>query len=445
MKRVGTKRAVESILVAKSNQSLAAPGTLLIDQSTGNVNLADGQLAVIDASGRGTNALTEALAPGDTVADSPVIRLVQGTANSSNVPASIKFPLAVRPYEESTDIVGNNVIVWSGKAYAAPYLSAWVVGANDAASSGHINIEDNSEYILRLGFRGTRIQEFYTSTHGGYGKNFSFTSPEYSTLGLTKSLDHLVKNLAYVVNRNSRQFAFNGVSFGGNVPIMAFAIDSDGGSGVAITSVAGTVVPVVVTPSGITKSVTLTAEMVATFANLVAEGNVPNTATIELINLSTAGAGDCDQLILMAMNEDTAYEDRKPNIKNRLEVGLGGAFESSTVLATEDSKAFEGQGTSRQWTIIYKNTAGQRKYSQYRGFEVIRLDYPVPVVDGAHYDAYIIESFDAHQLSLAGISNSPVKNIILVPTGDTTTKASLEAVLNPYMASTPGAFPAVAL
>lgn len=445
MKRVGNKRAVESILVAKTNQSLLAPGTALINSSTGSVNLGDGQLGIIDASGRGNNTLMKAIAPGDTVADSPVIRIVQGTSNSSNVPASIKFPLAVRPYEESTDIVGANIIAFTGQAYSAPCNSAWVVGSKDATAANQINIEDNAEYTLRLGFRGTRIQEFYTSTHGGFGKNFSFTSPQYSTAGYSKSLDHLVKNLAYVVNRNSRQFAFNSVSFGGNVPVMAFALDSDGGSGVAITSIAGTTVPVVVTPSGITKSIVLTDALVETFTKVVAAGNVPNTATIELIDLSTAGAGDCDQLLLVAMDEDTAYEDRKPTVKTRLLVGLGGAFDSSTVLNSEDSAPYEGQGTSRQWTILYKNTAGQRKYSQYRGFEVIRIDYPVPVVDGAKYVAYIIESFDAHQLSLTGISNSPVKNIILVPTADTTTKAGLEAILNPYMASVLPAIPPVVL
>lgn len=445
MRKVGTKRPVESILVAKSNAAVLAAGTNLINASTGVVNLADGQLAVIDSSGRGTNTLMEAIAPGDTTADSPVIRIVQGTANSSNVPVSIKFPLAARPYEQSGDIIGRNVYAYRGKAYAAPYSSAWVVGAATAASSGQLNIEDNAEYILRLAIRGERIQEFYTSSHGGVGKNFSFVSPSYSTAGLTSNVDHLVQNLAYILNRQSKQFNFSGPSFGANLPIIALAVDASGGSGVAITSVAGTSVPVVVTPSGLTKTLTLTADHVATLANLVTAGNVPNTATIELIDLSTAGAGTADQLIILALDEDLAYEDRKVNVKNRLVVGLGGAFDSATVLNSEDSNMFEGSGTSRQMNIMWKNTAGQRKYSPYRGFEVLKIEVPSPIVDGAKYDAYIIEAYEDHQLSLTGVSNSPQKTIILVPTADTVTKAALEAVLNPWMASTPEQFSPVVL
>jgi hypothetical protein len=445
MRKTGNKRAVESILVATGNVALPAGGTSLIDVTTGTVNLASGQLVVIDGSAQGSNALNVALTAGDTVANSPLIRIVQGKANVDNMEASIQFPLEQRPYEISGDILGAGVVAYKGKAFAQSTRNAVLVGGV-AAAADQINIEDNSQYDLNVAYRGRRVQEYDTSTHGSYFRKFSYTSPEYSTLGLTSSLDHLVQNLVYNVNRDSRQFNFNAPNFGANQPILALAIKTVGGAGTAINAVSGTVVPVLVTASGITKSITLDAELVATLADVVANGQLANTATIELVNLSTAGnAAKTDRILLVALNEIPAYVDRIPFLKIRLEVGLGGAFNNTTVLNSSDSPAFEGDGTYRQWKIYYDNTAGQRKYSQYRGFETLKIEVPSDLDSTKTYDAYIIEHFESHQLQLAGISNSPQKTIILVPSGDTVTSASLEAVLNPWMASTPGQFSAITL
>lgn len=440
MRKTGNKRAVESILVATGNAALPAGGTSLVNNTTGELNLATGQLVVLDGSSQGSNALNTALTAGDTTANSPTIRIAQGKVNVANMEASIQFPLQERPYEISGDIIGNGVVAYRGTAFDQSHRSAVLVGGV-AAAADQINIEDSSEYQLNVAFRGRRVQEYDTSTHGSYSRRYSFTSPEYSTLGLTSSLDHLVQHLAYNVNRDSRQFNFNAPNFGANQPVLALAIKTTGGSGVAINAVATTVVPVLVTAQGITKSITLDAELVDTLAEVVANGQLTTAATIELIDLSTAGnAAKTDRLLLVALNEIPAYVDRIPFLKIRLEVGLGGAFNNATVLNSSDSAAFEGEGTYRQWKIYYDNTAGQRKYSQYRGFEVLKIEVPSDLVSTVNYDAFIIEHFESHQLQLAGISNSPQKTIILVPTGDTVTKASLEAVLNPWMASTPGQF-----
>ena len=101
----------------------------------------------------------------------------------------------------------------------------------------------------------------------------------------------------------------------------------------------------------------------------------------------------------------------------------------------------EGDGVPRVLEIMYRDTVGQRKYSQNReSFPVIAA--PDYVVDSAIYDTYIIETWDKHVIGTdSPDETSPQRCYIFVPSADTTTKNSLEAVLNSYFA--PMGIPAV--
>lgn len=527
----GSKRPVESILVAKDNAALVAAGTPLTDPTTGNVNIANGQLAVVDDSGRGTNTLNETITAGDTATKSPQIRIYQGTENSANIPASRNYPVEKRPYEVSGPILGDQCVAYTGKAYQEPLKSVVVVGNATGTGNGEIVASDLETYALNIALRGRRVDEFHSSVHGVPAKSFEYQTPDYSSLSLANDVDHLIQNLTYKVNRNSREFSFDSPSFGANWPVIALAIESDGsasgtltisdytnvtsvtigtttltdgvaftsatsnnvtagliadaieanatlvalnvvvsvvgnvitvkvpgvagnsvalsavgtgvtasaatlsgGTGVGLTSAIGTFIPVLATDSG-NKGITIDAEYEATFEALIASGLVPATASVQLIDLSTAGSGAADQIVLVALDENLAVVDRNPYVKIKINVGAEGAFEDALVVAQEAVSPSEGSGTYRQWKIYYDNTAGQRKYSQYRGFDALNIEYPDSLVPGEKYNAYIIEHFTSNQLQFAGTSNSPQKTIILVPEGDATTKASLEATLNPYLAS----------
>ena len=531
----GSKRPIESILVAKGNQALVA-GTTALSAANGDVNIADGQLFVGNAQ---TNV---AISAGNTPANASQIKIYQGTNTSADIAGSQAYPGAKRPYEASGIILGNNVTVYTGKAFENPVRSAWTVGAASGVGVGEIIAADETEYALNIALRGRRVDEFHSSVHGVPVQPFVYTTPDYTTLtAIADNEDHLIQNLAYKVNRNSRQFSFDSPSYGASWPVIALAIKSNGsasatltctsavatdavtvnglvytgvagvkanntqfsidtsdtacaldladsiandtrtgvtvssaviyatsalgvvtivsngvsanavdvssadativasvalltgGTGVGLDSLVGTTVPVMATSAG-NKSIKIDADYFATFAALIASGDVPATATVELIDVATAGVNTCDQIVLVALDELLAFEDRNKSTKIRLAVGATKGFEDSLVVASKSVDPYEGEGTYRQWKLFYDNTAGQRKYSQYRGFETQNIVYPDSLVAGESYNAYIIEHFSSNHTDFTGISNSPLKTIILVPTADAATKASLEAVLNPYLA-----------
>lgn len=79
-----------------------------------------------------------------------------------------------------------------------------------------------------------------------------------------------------------------------------------------------------------------------------------------------------------------------------------------------------------------------------------RTGFPIPdaprmASSTGTYDVYSIANDDVHaSSSLNGEVASPVQTIIAVPAGSAN-QAAIEAILNPYMASVPKAFPALAL
>lgn len=423
----GSKRAVESVLVTKGDAALKTASTALTNGS-GNISVADGQLGIINP------ATSVTLPGGATKANTPFIKIVQGTPTSANVSLSSNYPFVNKPYEASAVIDTAKVSNIVAQPYSGPTSSLTVVGA--ASGAGVIVPLDKEKYTLTLGFRGRRQDEYESSLHNIPVMTTEYNTPDYTTLGTVSPLDSLVQNFVYQLNKNSKAFGYNLPNYGGGLPVLAFAINSAGGSGVAITSAVGTVVPVVKV-SGFNRSITITQDLFDTLAAAVTNSALLNTATIELVDLSTAGgAANADQIVIVALDESTAYEDRTPYVKVRIDVGAGETFASTLVLVKVGSKAYEGQGTYRQWNIFYKNTAGQRKYSQYRGFEAVRIDYPSPLVATEKYSALIFEHYDAEQVSFAGTSNSPQKTIILVPNGDTTTKSALQTFVSNFFGVT---------
>jgi len=128
------------------------------------------------------------------------------------------------------------------------------------------------------------------------------------------------------------------------------------------------------------------------------------------------------------------YDDKIPQVKNRLEVGLKAGFDFYQTYHREVSSAYEGQGQTRDLDIFWKNTYGQRKYNlQHEQIPVI--SYPSPVDTSTTYIQYSILHSDVEQIDTVSMSTSPKKTIIWVPTADALTETQLDAALTPYLAS----------
>jgi hypothetical protein len=441
------KRAVETIIVASGNVALvndtanaaALPGggtragasadiPLMSAVNTGQVNLANGQLGIFSADPSGVRGNNIALLSTDTFDEASQIYIAQGTATSQS-PGVGAYPLVNnRPYESTGIIMGRHHIVYSGRVAAYDSSSVWSIG-----DTGAIVPLDETEYAMHVAYKG-QVLDTENSIHAYEKNTFTYTTPDYTTLGLTSDLDHFIQNFAYKINRNSKAFWGGSSIWGANEPVVAFAVELIAGADTNINAAGfdnGGVVPVF-TRNGNTYSINLTAGQVASL-----RASIPATHGIKTINLTTAGnSADCLYIALLALDRDLVYDDRVPQRKVSLDVGLGRGFVSTTT-AEEDSFAFEGEGVGRHWAIFYENTAGQRKHAQFQRQSWPFIEVASGIDPNEYYNVYVIEHRSIGENGISNVSVSPKKSIVLIPTCDDTTIDSFEAIMDVWVPSVP--------
>jgi len=444
------KRAVENILVLSGNQDLinnvgaggvlpgggtrvGATGDIPLSStvSTGHINLANGQLGIFAAGGASVRGNNIALLNTDTYLTAPAITIAVGTKNAQN-PGRGNYPLVDnRPYESSGVLYGHNPVIMTGKGASYHAHSTWAIGQVTA-----ITPFDNAEFAIHVGFRGY-VMDVENSQHAVQATTYRFETPDYPAIGLVDDLDHFVQNFVEQINKNSRVFRTYLNNYGGNDPIVAYAIGLIANGAQDITAVGfdnGGVVNVQVR-NNIQQTKTLSAEEVASLRLAI-------PALYGIVNVNTATAGtaiNAEWMLLQAVDRDLAYDDRVPQVKIRLDVGLLRGFDS-TVSTTELVNAYEGEGVARIWEIIYTNSAGQRKYSQFQRQSWPFIEIPSGLDLDIYYNAVIIEHRSNKQISSAEMSVSPKKTIILFPACSDTTRVALLDYLNRWVKSVPSHF-----
>jgi hypothetical protein len=395
------KRGVESFVVAKRGTTIYAPvtNTHLTDSVTGSVVLADGQLGVFGASG----ALREkSLIAADTAVTANSIAIYQGTDQDTVLP----YPLWTRPYEKTQEIIANSNIYATKQVYTAGTNSTWVI-KNIAALSA-------TTFGMNIGFRGRAAQEFFSAQEGAY-LNIEYITPVYTSAQLltTAPVTEIINNVTYEILRNSASLNASIRNRGGNWPISAFAVDTTGASGVLISGlVAGSVVPVMTTSTGI-KSIKLNAEQAASLVASATAAGLAGTSTIIVANITTPVLADA--IMVMGMDRQPIFKDYEVLNKTRLEVGLTNGFNPTTIYNTEVSFAKEPQGSGAQLAMKYKFTQGQRKYNL--------IDITDPVVEFANpfdvtetYDVIVIHHDETQAIDTHNVVVSPMREYICIPT-----------------------------
>jgi hypothetical protein len=429
------KRAVETFLVGKSDQALyntAGSGDHINNATTGAVRLADGQLGFFSGSSLGSVALNIATDATPTVTEAPIIYIAQGTEDSANPAGSTKkYPLFPRPFERTGDIDGRNSITITKQAYQAPTQSIWVIGDTGAVATGGLSAADLTEYRLGIGFYGGYFDTRLAASMNTNQYAPFFKTPDYTALGTTNPLDHMIQNLVYNVNKNSVIMTPNRRLYGGGHMVYALALDLSGdasGSTAVADLSAGNLA--VMTVSGKDVNVSLTAEQVT---NLKAA--LPSGSSIVKVNTATAGgtANIADAFALIAVDRREVFDDEFIPLKTTLKLGLKAGF-ASTVWADETSNAFEGNGTSRQLRLKYKATHGQRKYNLDHTQDPV-VEFANPIVNGTTYTTYIIRHYDSAQVDTGNVVISPQTAYVAIPVADTTTIGQFDTAINAYAAS----------
>jgi len=427
--RRGNKRPVETFLVASgSDQALyntSGSGNHINNTSTGAVRLAEGQLGIFSGSDWGSVAENVATDATPTITEAPVIYIAQGTADSANPGNSdYKYPLFARPFEQSGNIDSSNRILATKQAYVAGTNSTWVVGDTGALATGGISAESNTEYGLSIAYRGRVIDEDFNPKNTN-SFNVFFTTPDYTSV--TNPEDHLIQNLMWNVNRNSRAIAVNK---DGNEPVVGIALDLTGSVGQAVSGLSAGFLPLVTTNAG-NRGITLTSEDVTDL-----QAALPTGSSIVTINTTTAGAsaGGANAFAIRALDRRLAYEDRIPQTKVRLELGLRAGFDWQQVHHEETAVAYEGENTARQLDLWYRATHGQRKYNLDHIQDPI-VEFPSPIDMSKTYVRYVIEYASSHRPDSFNTIVSPEKCVVLIETEDTTTVSQFDSAIDSWLTS----------
>jgi len=424
------RRAPETFLVASTGNlalyNTAGATNHINNNSTGAVRLANGQLGFFASTDFGSVKMNIATDATPTVAEAPVVYIAQGTADSANPGqshANATYPLFARPFERTGDIAGGYLEA-TKQGYVAPTNAIWVVG-EPTSGIGGITALDNTEYAITIGYKGRVVDTFYHN----YSTNAyiaSYTTPNYTDLGTVSPIDHLVQNLVWNINRNSRIITSN--TNEGNEPVVAMALDLSGGVGTAVSALAAGFLPLVNTSAGL-RGITITAADVT-----MLQAALPSGSSIVTVDLTTAGgAVAADAFAVMALDRKQYFLDRVSQVKIDFELGLRLGFDN-TVAFEKTSFAQEGQGVGRWLWQEYRNTHGQRKYNLNHE-EMPIIEFPNPVDINGTYNVYRVRHENSRQNDSFNTSVSPEMAVILIPTASTTTVTQFDAALNSWLAS----------
>lgn len=437
---IGNKRPVETFSVVKAAATtIPVVGTLYGSATP----LTDGQIGFVAASSYGTLALNTFTDATPTVAETPVIQIAQGLSIAT--PAT--YPLWDRPFLLSNPIDGRTTITVTRQAYRDPAHAVWIIG-DAAGDAGEVNVLDNTEYRLAIGYRGRRIMEQFSKEQAAYLRAKA-PAADFTELGYSdaQAIHYILTYIGWEINRSSRQFQVN-ARFPGKDPIIAFLIDESGATGVLIGDadpiVAGDVIPVVTTSAG-NLNITLTEAQATSIKNaaLAKAGGVIADLTwsivpIDLSDLS--GATNLgDMLMIMALDEVPVYDDNIPHVKVGIEVFLTDGFDS-TVENDQFNDPDEGQGLARQLELEWRATQQQRMYSLDHKLDPV-INFPSPFVSGEKYVVYRILHGATSQVDLNTLSFNPFLDAICIPRYETGTTphsaiALVNTALNAFLAST---------
>ena len=413
----------ETILVAKAGVAVANAANAtenVFDPSTFVTNILDGQLGIVcDTHNSSTRAFNEYLDTTDDAVKVDEIRIVQGTPKSSDISTVSNLPYGDKELVKSMKIKAKNGIMFTAKVAKASSNDAWVIGADGA---GTISAVGDSDYKLHLQFLSKRNDRDF-SVQGNENFTVSYSTPDYTTLATAEPLDHLVQNLVYSANLNSFALRYN-MPFvkRGNKNFVAFAINFTGGSGTKLGNItAGVGFPAIVS-NGSNVNFIPDADFVQTITNIIANGSsygIDADTTIELVDLSTAGAADVAQgILLVALDHKlAAARDEIAQVKVRMNVGLEYGFNSGTSTTKVNlSKPYEGEGKARVWQLEFDKRARLNIFTQQnRMYGEYFLQPPTYIDQTKDYTAYIIEHKDEYQVAYSHDSEYFHRLIILVP------------------------------
>jgi hypothetical protein len=448
------KSKVENFIIMRPNTTPAVPvaGTLLYNFTTDTINLPVGGFGVFTGVANSGNpiSLDPALV---TTATQDFIQFIQHRDKSGD-----PTPLYESTLEQSPEIKADCFLRAAGRGATTKQNSSWIIGAVATDLVNRVPVNDETEYVAGAGMRGWRV-DLYNGNNTPF-KQGRFTTPDYFSSTLytvdVQRRDHLLQNLAFDFNNQSTQevvgicldSAAVAAPGTGNVVSLAAANVITLTAAAALTP--GDVIIIGFTDDGQPIKLTVDADLIQTFADMVATGGLAgtsqiipyarptaaNTAAVSRIVAGGEAAGvpdaNVDQIIFLALDAKRAAFDETSQTKSRVQVGLESGFGTAASRSLTDSS--EGSGYQRDVLQYYRNTAGHRKYIGNKPWQQLHVEFPTELVAGAIYDIFIIDSC-ANRTASGGLnSTSPQRTIIAVANFETAGFALFTGVANPQKA-----------
>ena len=301
---LSNKRPVESFLVAAVGSTIPVTGNIITGS---NVNLADGQLALVADSPLGSVALNGILAASPTIDQAPTLAIYQGTSASANVAgASATYPLAVRPFERSAPISRTSSITATKQLVVAPVNASALLSGVTAPVAA-------TTYGVTVSFGGNYIERQF-SIEQAAAVHAYYTTPA-SLGGVTSPTDLVLQNLAHELNRHSSLVRYS-ARYAANDPLLVLGL---GTTGTIISGLTAGSTLNVITVGGVTKSVVVTASMLTAIQAFATAGF---THVVTVNKLTAGGAATVTALGVIGLDRTKSFIDYIAPVKIDVDFGV---------------------------------------------------------------------------------------------------------------------------
>lgn len=374
------RREMQDILVG--TVSTLPTGSLL---TSGNAaNIANGQLGIVSVDPGGTEPAGDFVAAGVTQAQVNQIKVVQGTGNSGNLSNVNVFEVGEPAVVESGVIKAGQIRRVKSSLPQPGNLSAVLYTGFSAPT-------DEAEYGVYVTVNSRRNDVYFGDA--GNTVSVSYTAPNYTALGTSAPLDHLLSNLVVKLNMLSKLNP-NGK---GNKNFFALGIDTGGideDTDIGTIAIGDTID--VQTVNGVTMSVVVDKAMLAALAKLSLQFDL-STASVVHINLSTPGDADLvDAIAIIGLDHETAaYFDDVEFVRTNVDTELSQSFTSNASIAKYEVNPMEATGTGRNWAIVENNRARLNRHTMQNAPNGEFFSQGFTYIDPtANYASTVIEYYD---------------------------------------------------
>lgn len=381
------KLPMETILVATGDQAL--PTGAFATAGT-NLNLASGQIGILSHDpNSAVRKLGNYIVSGDDSTEVQAIKIVQGTPASSNTQLADIWEVGHKSHLESGVIKRGNIRSVYVKKAAFATLGA-------VAATNFATPVDLGTYNGFLNLKSVRYEKEFGITNNN---SLYADAPvkDFTAEGTVSPLDYILTHMVYDFNSKSKAVSSNTIK--GVHSFVVFGVKAAGGSGQALGTITPTTQITFQTIDGVNQVLTSSVELCQALARLVQDNAaLTNTSTIEVVDLTTAGAAaKIDAMIVVGLPQTlAAYYD---NVEQQMvfpRLNFGGDFISAVDPTVTQCYPQEGTGHSRKWDIL------NRKRAQLN----IHTKQNIPMDDWfsegksyidlakAFYTSYTIEYFD---------------------------------------------------